>query len=419
MDSDSGLPQSPTLEEDDLNYSPKSDATASANRIHTVCVDSSQDGFASKGSGPSSTEVSPRKHYHEVTEKEDDVEHTIKYSALLSGGLFPQVNSEQESNVELLPATADSPNTAEHTSAEREDDRLRSVSEYSRSWSVGSNRTKQTKNANKYRLSFVELSDSSEEESEKDNYHTSIASIAALESTVIPLPQRRHSTSSKGPLSCGLPVKSSSQVQEPPFQQVSELWYDDEEMDALIENRKGLLGATGLHSGMCFVSPKLSAQPRERAMTFPSHKKTTQSPAKSSCTLEWEKDEDLEFELPSAHTRTNTTSSKSRHYSLPSVSPHVKSKSIISDCFSQQSTVVKMKGTNSKSYATHNGQHTQHSHESSKLDSNGRAQQTGMVSKLDHSSSPLHRMSTAQLQYMIQLLETKLQGRLQLVTLTV
>ena len=415
MDSDSGLPQSPTLEEDYLNYDPKSDTTASANRIHTLCIESSQDGFASKCSGPSSTEVSPRKH-HKVTEEEDDVERAIKYSTLLSGGLFPQVNLDQEPNVEPLPVTAGSSNTAaERTSAEG-DDRPRSVSEYSRSWSADSNRTKRTKTANKYRISFVELSDSSEE-SEKDDYHATITSIAPLKkSTVISLTQSKHSTSSKRPLSCGLPVKSSSQVQQPLVQQVSDLWYDDEEMDALIQNTNGLLDGTDLHSNTCFISPKLSTQPRERAMTFPSHKKAiTQSPAQSSHTLEWEEDKDLEFELPTAYngtttTRTNTTSSKFHHYSLSSVSLHVKSNT--SDCSSQQSTVVKVKGTNSKPYATHNGQPTHHSHENSKHESNGRAQLTRLPLKLDHSSSPLHKMSTEQLQYIIRLLETKLQGRL-------
>lgn len=400
MDSDSGLPQSPTLEEDDcqeLNATPRPHGGPAVANWSMPGGGNGRETSARIDVETLAREVedllSQSRKQREIRKEEDDQFEYATEHGLLSREL--SLESPEQPNGETRP---------ERTPPGREKGvtRPRTVSDYQQYWRVGVDRTRQTKTADKYRLSFVELSDSSEGEEEEVHTDSSHPSLSAVKrATVVPLAEKngitsnKDITSSKGPRQ-SLPVELLS-LHDSSFEQLADMQYDDEGMDVLTPPD---------YAGLRLSSTLMSNSSLPNTSTnVPSHQSYRHHPLPGSSTLMYD-DEDLDFLLPSAEelSAVTTAISKSHTLSVSSESP----KKTLSYHSSQQSTVVTPKVDSESSRG-------KSAHGSSDVSDAGphhaaprRVVPTQRV--VDHSSSPLHKMSTAQLQYMVQLLETKLQG---------
>jgi len=224
MDSDSGLPQSPSVEEDDCQ---ELDATLRAHGGPAVENCSIPEG-GSQGEASERIDVealarevelllSRTKKQREVRREEDDQFEYAAEHRLLSGEHSPE--SPEELDRETHP---------ERTSGrDKGDTRPRSLSDYQQYWRVGSERTRQNKTADKYRLSFVELSDSSEGEEEDVHKNSSYRTLPAVKRTpVLPQTEGGGITSNKGQRQ-SLPVELLS-THDSSLEQLADMQYDDD-----------------------------------------------------------------------------------------------------------------------------------------------------------------------------------------------
>ena len=407
MDSDSGLPQSPSVEEDDCQELDATPRTHGGPAVENCSIpEGGSQGEASERIDVEALArevellLSQTKKQREVRREEDDQFEYAAEHRLLSGEHSPE--SPEEPDRERRPERMSG-----SSFRDKGDTRPRSLLDYQQYWRVGSERTRQSKTADKYRLSFVELSDSSEGEEEDVHKNSSYHALPAVKRTpVLPQTERSDITSSKGQRQ-SLPVELLS-THDSSLEQLADMQYDDEEMDTLVP--PGALDNAGLRLSSSLIPKWSLPNVRETTVAIPSRQSNRHYPLQGS-TLMYD-DEDLDFLLPSAEDlRTGATTIPQPY--TPSVSSESPKKTLstLSYHSSQQSSVVTTKQNSIASRGT------------SSCDSGGIGNATPSrmapvrvvptqrgIPTLDHSSSPLHKMSTAQLQYMVQLLEAKLQG---------
>lgn len=403
MDSDSGLPQSPTVEEDDCQ---ELDATLRTHGEPAVANWSVPEGGNRIDVEELAREVETllsqtRKQREVRREDEDQFEYAAEHGLLSSEHSPESPDSPEQPHRETHPQR-----TSGSSHREKGDTRPRSLSDYQQYWRIGSDRTRQSNTADKYRLSFVELSDSSEGEEEvhRSSSHHTLPAVKGA--TVLPLAEKGGVFSNKGQRKS--PPVALFSTHDSSLEQLADMQYDDEEMDTLIQPRA--LDYAGLRLSSHLTPRRTLPDMREPTIAAPSHQNSRHYPLQGS-TLMYD-DEDLDFLLPSAEdTPTGATGISRPHtLSVPSESPK-KTLSTLSYHSSQQSTVVAIK---QKSIASH-GKSSRNAGGISNTTSSHMAPMRvvpaeRVIPTLDHSSSPLLKMSTAQLQYMVQLLETKLQG---------
>ena len=220
--------------------------------------------------------------------------------------------------------------------------------------------------ADKYRLSFVDISDSSSSEEEYTKRSDSVYPI--LDPTILRTIDRGPSCESKHGKKCDKPThewdKVDTDSESIPGQlqtagQLADLQYDDEEIGR--KHNKSLPSATFILNS---ISHNTMSQ-NQNASLLQNYNKRYSRMSENSC-LEYD-DEDLNYLVPSSNSATNkSASSKSRQSEFISTE----------DNKDKTSTIVQNK-----------------------------------TKCVDHTSfSPLHTMSISQLQNIVQLLEAKLQG---------
>ena len=284
--------------------------------------------------------------------------------------------------------------------------------------------------ADKYRLSFVELSDSSDEEelhSESNPIHQSnsvtVDSVHMATKVEATVHEQRldlgefHYSSERSPETKLLPeveLESLQNLSVAPSQ-FADLQYDDEEIAPLQYHGYSRYSLeSNFHSKPTTFFPMV----RGKNTTFLSHHTPGGSRTRHLSLSDdfMYEDEDLELLIPSSEntptkaTPTSTASGTRSH----TKKPLKRSATVHTTHWDSTADVVKAK--ENTAIITHdNGPSTQRSSELSTTEPvastrSGKEKQ-GATTYVDHTSSPLYKMSVTQLQYIVQLLETKLQGR--------
>ena len=284
--------------------------------------------------------------------------------------------------------------------------------------------------ADKYRLSFVELSYSSEEELHTESNPTHQSNSVTVDSDSVHVATKVEATVYEKRLDLGEFHHSSERSREEKLlpeveleslqnlsvapSQFADLQYDDEEIAPPHHHGYSRYSLeSNFHSKPTTFFPMV----RGKNATFLSHHTPGGSRTRHLSLSDdfMYEDEDLELLIPSSEntptkvTPTSTASGTRSH----TKKPLKRSATVHTTHWDSTDDVVKAK-ENTATITHDNGPSPQRSSEVSKTEPvasmrSGKEKQGATY--VDHTSSPLYKMSVTQLQYIVQLLETKLQGK--------